>query len=129
MAWKSVFRWFWWGRTKSTDRGIWWRNETTQACVAHSLELNKDYINNFWCIIGINENNSLQVCCIKWNKKKSLKVEVLRVRKTKREVGREVPWVPVISHLIIMAKLRGRFYYLFITKRNRRLTLSKRRKL
>ena len=27
-----------------TDRGIWWRNRTTQACVAHSLEINKDYI-------------------------------------------------------------------------------------
>lgn len=36
-----------------TDRGICWRNRTTQACVAHSLEVNKNYIYKFCCIIGI----------------------------------------------------------------------------
>lgn len=36
-----------------TDRGICWRNRTTQACVAHSLEVNKNYIYKFCCIIRI----------------------------------------------------------------------------
>lgn len=77
-----------------TDRGIWWRNRTTQACVAHSPEIKKNYIYNFWCIIGINENTSLQVCCIKWNVfwSKKKKKNLWRWKWWERERNKERRW-------------------------------------
>lgn len=81
-----------------TDRGICWRNRTTQACVAHSLEVNKNYIYKFCCIIGIlkiphSKYAVLSEMFSEAKKKKSLKVKVMREREreTKREGGREIP--------------------------------------
>lgn len=81
-----------------TDRGICWRNRTTQACVAHSLEVNKNYIYKFCCIIRILKIPHSKYAVLSEMFSEAKKTKNLwrwkwweRERETKREGGREIP--------------------------------------
>lgn len=80
-----------------TDTGICWRNRTTQACVAHSLEVNKNYIYKFCCIIGILKIPHSKYAVLSEMFSEAKKKNLWRwkwwerERETKREGGREIP--------------------------------------